>query len=175
MTFEKPWSKEFDQVLKQLESTWGGKIKRPGKSRENQDPRFVASDYFFYPTYHGQVDGLKISVSIGEISGGDMSIIAAGDNAEILDIRVYVKSDYSVKVSLEGGIERFKTIMTWLPTWSDARKILSSLGVSAEEVQDELIRSRALEDGSELLMLYRMIAQQLSKRSGSSPHSITNR
>ena len=49
MTFEKPWSKEFDQVLKQLESTWGGKIKRPGKSRENHDPRFVASDYFFYP------------------------------------------------------------------------------------------------------------------------------
>ena len=39
-----------------------------------------------------------------------MSIIAAGDNAEILDIRVYVKSDYSVKVSLEGGIERFKKI-----------------------------------------------------------------
>ena len=61
-----------------------------------------------------------------------------------------------------GGVERFKTIMTWLPTWSDAREILRSLGVSNKEVQDELVRSRALEDGSELLKLYELIAQHLS-------------
>jgi hypothetical protein len=64
-----------------------------------------------------------------------------------------------------GGVERFKTIMTWLPTWSDAREILRSLGVSDKEVQGELLNSQALEHSSELLKLYELIAENLSKRS----------
>ena len=75
---------------------------------------------------------------------------------------VYFLLNYDCFMDRVGGVERFKTIMTWLPTWSDAREILRSLGVSNKEVQDELVRSRALEDGSELLKLYELIAQHLS-------------
>ena len=82
---------------------------------------------------------------------------------------VYFLLNYDCFMDRVGGAERFKTIMTWLPTWSDAREILRSLGVSDKEVQDELVRSRALEDGSELLQLYELIAQQLSK-----PHESVN-
>ena len=82
---------------------------------------------------------------------------------------VYFLLNYECFMDRVGGVERFKTIMTWLPTWSDAREILRSLGVSDKEVQDELVRSRALEDGSELLQLYELIAQHLSK-----PHESVN-
>ena len=61
-----------------------------------------------------------------------------------------------------GGVERFKTIMAWLPTWSDARTILRSLGVSNKEVEDELVRSQALKHNSELLKLYELIAEHLT-------------
>ena len=76
--------------------------------------------------------------------------------------RVYFLLNYDCFMERVGGVERFKTIMTWLPTWSDAREILRSLGVSDKEVQDELVRSQALEDGSELLQLYELIAQHLA-------------
>ncbi len=76
---------------------------------------------------------------------------------------VYFLLNYDCFMDRVGGVERFKTIMTWLPTWSDAREILRSLVVSDKEVQDELVCSRALEDGSELLQLYELIAQHLSK------------
>ncbi len=82
---------------------------------------------------------------------------------------VYFLLDYDCFMDRVGGVERFKTIMTWLPTWSDAREILRSLGVSEKDVQDEIVRSRALEDGSELLQLYELIAQRLSK-----PHESVN-
>ena len=82
---------------------------------------------------------------------------------------VYFLLNYDCFMDRVGGVERFKTIMTRLPTWSDAREILWSLGVSDKELQDELVRSRALEDGSELLQLYELIAQHLSK-----PHESVN-
>lgn len=75
---------------------------------------------------------------------------------------VYFLLNYDCFMDRVGGVERFKTIMTWLPTWSDAREVLRSLDVSDKQVQDELVRSGALKDGSELLQLYELIDQQLS-------------
>ena len=62
-----------------------------------------------------------------------------------------------------GGVDRFKELMTWLPTWSDARDVLKSLGISSSAVQDELVRTNALEHESELLVLYELIARRLSE------------
>lgn len=75
---------------------------------------------------------------------------------------VYFLLNYNCFMKRVGGVERFKTIMTWLPTWSDAREILRSLDVADEEVRDELVRSQAFENGSELLHLYELIARRLA-------------
>lgn len=77
---------------------------------------------------------------------------------------VYFLLNYDCFMERVGGLERFKAIMMWLPTWSDAREILANLGVTNDEVRDELVRSEALEAGSELLQLYKLIASHLSTR-----------
>ena len=73
---------------------------------------------------------------------------------------VYFLLNYDCFMDRVGGVERLKTIMTCCH--GAMREILRSLGVSNKEVQDEPVRSRATEDGSELLKLYELIAQHLS-------------
>jgi hypothetical protein len=60
-----------------------------------------------------------------------------------------------------GGVDRFKQIMLWLPTWQDARELLRSLGVSDSVVAAALQRQHAIENQRELLSLLEMIAARL--------------
>ena len=75
--------------------------------------------------------------------------------------RVYFLLNYDCFMQKVGGVARFKEIMTWLPTWSDARAILRSLGVSDAQVRQELDRTDAIENDNELLVLYELIAKRL--------------
>lgn len=83
--------------------------------------------------------------------------------------RVYFVLNYPYFMKAAGGVERFKEIMTWLPTWDDAREILRSQRVSNEQVLDYLHECRAIESGSERLALYRLIARALQNSSDSEP------
>lgn len=74
---------------------------------------------------------------------------------------VYFLLNYDCFMERVGGLDRFKTIMTWLPTWSDARLVLRSFGVSDEEVQRRLVAANALIHGTELRELYRLITECL--------------
>jgi hypothetical protein len=74
---------------------------------------------------------------------------------------VYFILNYEYFMRQAGGVERFKSMMTWLPTWQDAREILQTCGVSNEEVATELREQQAIENQQELLVLYRMIAARL--------------
>ncbi|HRX79171.1 MAG: hypothetical protein H6821_16125 [Planctomycetaceae bacterium] len=60
-----------------------------------------------------------------------------------------------------GGVDRFNEIMTWLPTWDDARQILRVLQVPDASVQRELVAKVAFERGIELQVLYELIAMEL--------------
>lgn len=62
-----------------------------------------------------------------------------------------------------GGLARFTEVMTWLPTWSDARQILSSLEVSPLEVQRAVLGANALRRGTELDVLYELVADNLAR------------
>jgi hypothetical protein len=75
--------------------------------------------------------------------------------------RVYFILNYDYFMNQVGGVERFKEIMLWLPNWHDARQILRSLGVSDNEVAAGLQRQNAIEEQTELLALYEMIANRL--------------
>lgn len=62
-------------------------------------------------------------------------------------------------------IEQLVECMTWLPEWRDARRIAAELGVSDNEAAERLSAERAIETGTELLRLYRLIGERLSPQS----------
>ena len=79
--------------------------------------------------------------------------------------RVYFLLNYDCFTTRLGGVQRFKELMTWLPTWYDARNILRALGVTDERVQIELLQRKSIKTGSELLTLYEMISAKLRENS----------
>ena len=77
---------------------------------------------------------------------------------------VYFILNYPYFMDRVGGVQRFKQIMLWLPTYEDARGVLRDLGISDAEVADELHRRRAVQQGVERTVLYEMILQELQVR-----------
>ena len=71
--------------------------------------------------------------------------------------RVYFILNYSYFMKTVGGVDRFKAIMTWLPTWNDAREILRSLHVSDQQILEYLTAEKAIENGMERFALYGLI------------------
>ncbi len=63
-----------------------------------------------------------------------------------------------------GGVERFKDIMSWLPTWHNARQVLQTLGVKNVDVASKLQTRNSIENERELLDLYELIAERLDDR-----------
>ena len=45
---------------------------------------------------------------------------------------VYFVLNYEYFMRQAGGVERFKVILLWLPTWHDAREILQNFSVSSD-------------------------------------------
>ena len=81
--------------------------------------------------------------------------------------RVYFILNYPYFMKAAGGVDRFKELMTWLPTWYDARLILKHLEISDQEITDRLDRVQAIIHGTERLELYKLIAEQLTPTSES--------
>ena len=77
--------------------------------------------------------------------------------------RVYFLLNYDCFMQKVGGVDRFKEIMTWLPTWDDARQILRLLQVPDAAIQHELVATEAFERGIELQVLYELIATELER------------
>ena len=80
--------------------------------------------------------------------------------------RVYFILNYSYCMKAVGGVERFKEIMIWLPTWYDAREILRTYRVPDQQVREYLVNDQAIERGIERLSLYELIASRISAARG---------
>ena len=65
--------------------------------------------------------------------------------------KVYFILNYNYFMKAVGGVERFKEIMIWLPTWDDARELIRGLDVSDQAMLDYLSDQRAIEQGKERL------------------------
>lgn len=87
--------------------------------------------------------------------------------------KVYFVLNYAYFMKAVGGVERFKEIMTWLPTWDDAREILRNYDMSDEEILQQLGAEKAIEKGTERYALYQLIASSLknSKETAASAHA----
>jgi hypothetical protein len=77
---------------------------------------------------------------------------------------VYFILNYPYFMKAVGGVERFKEIMIWLPTWYDAREILRENGLADQQIVDHLCDEHAIERGTERLALYQMILSSLRSK-----------
>lgn len=77
---------------------------------------------------------------------------------------VYFILNYPYFVRAVGGVQRFKEIMIWLPTWEDARNILASLQVSDDKIALHLNHSGSIERQTERITLLRLIDKLLHKQ-----------
>ena len=76
---------------------------------------------------------------------------------------VYFILNYPYFMRAVGGVERFKEIMLWLPTWDDLRGVIHRFGVSDVDVACFLRERKAIESGQELLALYELVESCLVK------------
>lgn len=77
---------------------------------------------------------------------------------------VYFILNYDFFMGLIGGIDKFKEVMTWLPTWEDSRSILVSLGITDAELSERLVSDSAFDGARERLAAYRLIVSLLQQR-----------
>ena len=78
--------------------------------------------------------------------------------------KVYFILNYAYFIKAVGGVERFKEIMIWLPTWDDAREIIQNFGVSDDELAKHLWNQQAIEQGTEPLALYQLIGSLMKNK-----------
>jgi hypothetical protein len=72
----------------------------------------------------------------------------------ILDIKHFLR--------IVGPIEEIKTGMFWLPLWEDCRNILKNLAIPWDQIENRLNKKSAFLNGSERLVLYEMILEELN-------------
>ncbi|MDG2383282.1 MAG: hypothetical protein P8N76_16550 [Pirellulaceae bacterium] len=72
---------------------------------------------------------------------------------------VFYILNYKYFMKRVGGVDRFREIMVWLPTWFDLRGRLKAMGVKDETIADYLSDNRAIERGIERLLLYRYLGK----------------
>ena len=82
---------------------------------------------------------------------------------------VYFLLNYNCFMERVGGLERFRNDMVWLPTWEDARVILSRLGVSNSKVVNQLTTTSSIENLTELDTLYSLILERLVESGDPNP------
>ncbi|MEM9354695.1 MAG: hypothetical protein AAGB04_00650 [Pseudomonadota bacterium] len=82
--------------------------------------------------------------------------------------KVYFILNYDYFMKAVGGVERFKQIMLWLPTWDDARRQLQLLGVPDARVADRLEHTQAIQQGNERFVLYQLIKSAIAEQTAGS-------
>ncbi|MCP4191348.1 MAG: hypothetical protein GY768_12055 [Planctomycetaceae bacterium] len=73
---------------------------------------------------------------------------------------VFYILNYDYFIGKVGGVDRFREIMIWLPTWFDLRGLLRDFGFADEELATHLSSTRAIEQRLERLSLYRLLEEQ---------------
>jgi hypothetical protein len=74
---------------------------------------------------------------------------------------VFFVLNYEYFMKIAGGVDRFREIMLWLPTWEQSRELLRDMGVSDEQVAKHLADSNAFAGGNERACLYELMIGQL--------------
>lgn len=74
---------------------------------------------------------------------------------------VYFVLNYEYFMKIAGGVDRFREIMLWLPTWEQCRLAIREMGLDDGKVEQHLSDFGGLADGNERTRLYELLIQQL--------------
>jgi len=107
MSLEKPWQKPFEKLLQEFLQQCRGEISRPGSKGELPSWGDDLS-FFFYPTFHGELQGQTFTIEISEFPASGFSDFEAADNVEYLRIFITKPTEYSVQVIHESWFHRLE-------------------------------------------------------------------
>ncbi len=105
--------------------------------------------------------GLAWQPSVGHFVWDENGLIEA---ASPFHDRVFFILDLKHFLRRSGTIAGLVEACVWLPTWFDAREILSRGGVPDHVVARRIAETEAIENNRERSVLYEMIAEHLSVR-----------
>lgn len=106
MLSEKPWRKEFDNLLKKMKALWGGQITSFDDPDVSSDKKL--SSLYVYPIYKATVDGFPVHVTISEFPLPGGGLIAAADNVEYISILLIAPCAFEAAIRHEHLMDRFK-------------------------------------------------------------------
>ena len=72
--------------------------------------------------------------------------------------------NYDYFMKKVGGVERFKEIMVWLPTWHEARDLLRQFDVANVDIATHLADHHSIERDEELTTLLELLVSVLRQR-----------
>ncbi|UCE66257.1 MAG: hypothetical protein JSU85_15665 [Candidatus Zixiibacteriota bacterium] len=106
MLSEKPWRKEFDDLLEKMKAFWGGQI----TSFDDTDipAEKTLSSLYVYPIYKATVDGFPLQVTISEFPLPGGGLITAADNVEFLSILLIAPCAFKAAIRHEHLMDRIK-------------------------------------------------------------------
>ena len=89
------------------------------------------------------------------------------DPDEIIEVsspfpgRIYFILNLGHFLRIFGSVEEISKKLVWLPTYHQARLLCDQIGVNQEEISAVLASTEATRAGEELLVLYKMILNEL--------------
>jgi hypothetical protein len=104
--------------------------------------------------------GLSWEPQVGQYVWDEDGVI---DQPSLVQDRVHLIHDLRYFQRQAGSKRGLKDTLCWLPTWREARQLLRSKGLSDLKVLAALVKSDALEQDSELAVLYQLLADELSE------------
>lgn len=124
MSYEKPWSKEFDSLLEKMTARWGGEIDGPEdlakddrRKRGDTNTSFAQAeaghaagpiDLYYYPRYTAVIDNHTISMTVWEYPFPGTRMMEGEDNIEYLLIVLHMSCNHRIAVRHEHFMDRFK-------------------------------------------------------------------
>ena len=105
MSIDKPWEKDFDNLLSELHAHWPSGTTTVGKE---VDQAGASSSIWQYPRFVVELHGLRYVISIAEFPIGSADILDSTDNVEYLRIEAVSDLNLSLTLRHEGFYDRFR-------------------------------------------------------------------
>jgi hypothetical protein len=111
MSIEKPWEKEFDDLLQKFRAYWGGEVKAPDDLIGRNSYKGLGFGFFTYPGYKKEHKDYTLLIDISESPIGDISVFEGGDNVEYLRLYLLKPTDYNMLIRKEGFFDKVHKLL----------------------------------------------------------------
>ncbi len=99
MSLEKPWKKEFNELLNEMQARWGGEV---------SEAEEVGAEIFTYPSFYATINEFPVMISISEVGFPVGQSMDACDNIEYLMVYLKTPCEFKVAIRHETFVDRLK-------------------------------------------------------------------